>query len=82
MLAEVAEFGIGAEATFAFLKTHHASHDFQQGGFAGAIRPTARCARHAHVEAQVLIDLLLAVGLMDALQEMTRWTAAWPVAGN
>ena len=69
MLAEITDLGVVAEVAFAFLKFHDAGENFQQRGFARAVRPDehgAFAAFDGQVEAGV--NFVRAVGHVNAFQ--------------
>ena len=77
MLAEITDLGVVAEVAFAFLIFHHAGENFDQGGFARAVRPDqhgAFAAFNRQVEAR--INLRRAIGHVDAFQRDRALAAA------
>ena len=69
MLAEVTDLRVVPEVALAFLKRHHARQNFQQRGFARAVRPDQHRALAAfHREIEPAINLVRAVGHVDVHQ--------------
>ncbi len=77
MLAEITDLRVVAEVAFAFLKFHDARENFQQRGFARAVRPDQHGAFAAfNREVEAVINLGRAVGHVDAFQRNRALPAA------
>ena len=69
VLAEVADLGIAAVSKFAFLELDFAGKDFEEGGFAGAVRADEGDAfATLDLEVEAAIDDMIAVGHVDAFK--------------
>src|ERR1039458_1165925 len=77
MLAEITDLGVVAEVAFAFLKFHRAGENFDQRGFARAVRPDEHGAFAAfNGQVQAGINYVRPVSHVDAFQRDGALSAA------